>query len=708
MARLNEPTVSPGGLESLKRKFIRQNRDIARVNSTQSLRIRDLENDNSMLLSENLSLRETILRLQSNQEERKIQRIGEQTLRLKAQLESKLLEISSLVFDLGQEAPEPKISPKYDKITATNMILTPEERWRNVYTTDEAELSPGGRLPPIIEDTNSQRRTSGDQDLLNCLSSTELFSTESPEIESPPKSQFVDIDLIKINLPVRPEESEAQNPTSHDPILSVTVEQRKRRKDSLGSYDAKRSNHSITIFEMKKDIGTPSKGTKRKISARNEEETQEEAQEEKDGEKEVMTAKARENSLPNLEVKKSTMEAEIMMNNENEKEEKGSLDPTPRVQLSQDKQIQLERKALAPKNINASPRKRSLSMKEDKNKLAANMNQKLVKSKRRTRAKVIQIDSMTEPSKPILETTEIIHRPDLQSNLHQINTSNKCPSPLTSISSDVSFNTPNNSHPLTDNDPPQTEGSRPSRRVRGSVSYAEPNLRQKMRRPTQELADAVIKDRVDQVGRQSRNFEEVTEGQLIKNNDNCLDTNKNNVSNFPNFESCRGVEESVSTMTKDISLLTLDEKKNNHSAQSIITEVSYSTKTCPLASKSTSNRKRHDSESLRHTEDDESKIGKLESGHKLLEPDSNLKEVQSNNSGSFLELKPDTVPTAANLRSLSNRGRRSTLRGVSTNNSIDKSDPQKANITQNSKTMPSDNSSENRVGVSTRKSLMIR
>ena len=35
------------------------------------------------------------------------------------------------------------------------------------------------------------------------------------------------------------------------------------------------------------------------------------------------------------------------------------------------------------------------------------------------------------------------------------------------------------------------EASRPSRRVRNSVSYAEPNLRDKMRRPTKELLDAV-------------------------------------------------------------------------------------------------------------------------------------------------------------------------------------------------------------------------
>ena len=42
----------------MKRRFIRQNREIARVNSTQSLRIRNLEAEISRLLAENIALRE--------------------------------------------------------------------------------------------------------------------------------------------------------------------------------------------------------------------------------------------------------------------------------------------------------------------------------------------------------------------------------------------------------------------------------------------------------------------------------------------------------------------------------------------------------------------------------------------------------------------------------------------------------------------------
>lgn len=53
------------------------------------------------------------------------------------------------------------------------------------------------------------------------------------------------------------------------------------------------------------------------------------------------------------------------------------------------------------------------------------------------------------------------------------------------------------------------ETSRPSRRNRTAVSYAEPNLRDKMRRPTKELVDAVVDRRssqLDLISRESLNM----------------------------------------------------------------------------------------------------------------------------------------------------------------------------------------------------------
>lgn len=143
----------------VKRKFLRQNRDIARANSTQSLRIRNLENETSRLLAENLSLREQIIQLQSQLENGKLQRIANQAGNIKLQLESKLLEIGALITGLGDEAPKKK-SPQGGKITSASPSRSPDQRnWKNMCTLSEAVAGQEGRLPPIPENKSYPRRT---------------------------------------------------------------------------------------------------------------------------------------------------------------------------------------------------------------------------------------------------------------------------------------------------------------------------------------------------------------------------------------------------------------------------------------------------------------------------------------------------------------------------------------------------------------------
>ncbi len=144
----------------MKRKFMRQNRDIARANSTQSLRIRNLENETSRLLAENLGLREQILRLQTEIENGRAQRISEHTGAIKSQLEAKLLEISALITELG-DAPVPKKkSPRDGKVTRASPNTSPEQKyWRNGCTLNEAVGGQEGRLPPILENKLFPRRT---------------------------------------------------------------------------------------------------------------------------------------------------------------------------------------------------------------------------------------------------------------------------------------------------------------------------------------------------------------------------------------------------------------------------------------------------------------------------------------------------------------------------------------------------------------------
>ena len=138
---------------------MRQNRDIARANSTQSLRIRNLENETSRLLAENLGLREQIIRLQNELENGQAQRMADHTSAVKSQLETKLLEIGALLSSLGDE-PTKKKSPQPGKITRANLSKSPDQKnWKNMCSLSEAVGGQEGRLPPILENKTYPRRT---------------------------------------------------------------------------------------------------------------------------------------------------------------------------------------------------------------------------------------------------------------------------------------------------------------------------------------------------------------------------------------------------------------------------------------------------------------------------------------------------------------------------------------------------------------------
>ncbi|RKF82734.1 Shugoshin [Golovinomyces cichoracearum] len=564
MARLNEPGASPETLESLKRKFIRQNRDLARVNSTQSLRIGELENEISKLLSENLSLRGQILRLQSDQENQKARRIGEQTFRLKALLESKLIEISALVGDLGQEAQQHKIPPKRRKNRCSSSIQSPKENWENFYSEKEAVISPDGRLPPIMEDPSHLRRNSENQDSYNRAFTAEIFSVESPEIGSPPKLQFVDADPVKIEIPTNTNNRSIDEPISLDPTLSITVEQRRKKKDSLGSADVKRQNLATTTSENKEIIGTLRSGAKRKLSVREEEERAVEV----NGDKKEATNRERK-SKSTADVKPITTVDEQERDVKNETENQIIKNPKSSSSCtrgSREKQNLTERKALAPKNVNASPRKRN-NLIGDAKKLSGNITPKVARSKEKNGENIQHIAVFREPSaEVILETTEFPDETYSQVKLQIPAAPNKSSTDVLTVlsASPVVNKLEVSPHPL-DIVPPSGDSSRPSRRVRGSVSYAEPNLRHKMRRPTKKLADAIIRDEFNSSGRQPVNLNEVTEGSIVTPNSKTCSV-QNGRKSPPTLEKLNsktisGKDDSSSTAHKNISLA--KEEKDN-------------------------------------------------------------------------------------------------------------------------------------------------
>lgn len=187
MARLNESTASTEPIEIcsykdlntpkyrcamlieyfclVKRRFVRQNREIARVNSIQSLRIRSLESEVSHLLSENVSLREQIIALTQDLERFEAAKtLHDGVYDVKARLDSKLVELSSLIIELGslprryakktRDEPEP-MGGELPRDTGFTQPV------RDANLDRALELEANGKLPVILEDKYFPRRTLG-------------------------------------------------------------------------------------------------------------------------------------------------------------------------------------------------------------------------------------------------------------------------------------------------------------------------------------------------------------------------------------------------------------------------------------------------------------------------------------------------------------------------------------------------------------------
>ncbi|KAM3074544.1 hypothetical protein ACMFMG_007974 [Clarireedia jacksonii] len=465
----------------VKRKFMRQNRDIARANSAQSLRIRNLENETSRLLAENLGLREQILRLEGELEHGRSRRVADRVNVVKSQLEERLLEIGALISGLGEESPRKKRSPQTSRQYGgpkSSPPQIPEQRnWKNMVTLSEAVASQEGKLPPILENKQYPRRTLERHEIEDILDEAAVDSTDSPDIGPPPVSQFVEEDPVKIDLPKKVEAQEQEDEAILDPVISMNLEQRRKRKDSMVVSDLKKMNRTEHSQAIRDNSGVLKSGAKRKLSARDDEEP--EPMRSVNTEDFKFTRISSEERTRSKTAVSSTKEnirpSKQASANRGLSKDKPSLAPSTR-------------KVLAPKSVNNSPRK-SASM--------SNLGQENAKSGisdifKDNLARNAQDD--TDVGKAQCDQKPI----DDHTNFVNAYTEPETPAP-------VDMFTPVSSYPSTvrpesrDTPPPievgqAAESQRPSRRARGAVSYAEPNLRDKMRRPGKELVDAVTAD----------------------------------------------------------------------------------------------------------------------------------------------------------------------------------------------------------------------
>lgn len=147
---------------AVRRKFLRQNRDIARINSTQSLRIRSLENECARMLSENLDLRGQVLRLEAELQEDRSRRIAEHALEIKEKMEAQLVEWGTMLASLGNEPMPKNRSPRASKKArlepTSGRLSSPRYRRRNTEELESAAQQEG-RLAPLWENRSCPRET---------------------------------------------------------------------------------------------------------------------------------------------------------------------------------------------------------------------------------------------------------------------------------------------------------------------------------------------------------------------------------------------------------------------------------------------------------------------------------------------------------------------------------------------------------------------
>ncbi|KAK0298119.1 hypothetical protein LTR91_002104 [Friedmanniomyces endolithicus] len=508
MARLNEPpalapalstTAAQPGAESVdaadfdevKRRFTRQNRDLAKNNSTQSLRIRSLEIEVGKLQAENLAFQERVLQLQNELDEaRSGQLSGEAVRRVREELQAKLAELSGLVEGIDALA-----NAAGDGVVETVRERKPlEGQWRERQPLTEAMRE--NQMPTIAEDKHYPRTTLG-VDEIQSLRLSDQGSNESPDLGPPPVAHFDYEDPVKqLSLSAigpsteTPEEDEGL-PAS----LSINLETRRRRKDSQPKLEIRR--HSIIAQSPKETDSEPltilRTGAKRKLADRElDKAIPPLAKSDFTFSRKSTASDSKALMAPSM-MEKASAPAELV----------AEITPTPSATPPRP-----SRRVLGDKSVNTSPRKVLASTAPEK--ASKDAPEPLTKPAGPRSASAAARQRRTSAIPQPLQHEEVLPTVELappDDELHQ-----QVLAPETHAEFDLFSPTPSETPATRPADesiragtPPPSDlstlsiatdggvggGLRPSRRARVPVNYAEPSLTTKIRRPGNGMVDAV-------------------------------------------------------------------------------------------------------------------------------------------------------------------------------------------------------------------------
>ncbi|ETI19516.1 hypothetical protein G647_09350 [Cladophialophora carrionii CBS 160.54] len=496
MAKLNEQPPAPPAesFDALKRRFIRQNREIARVNSTQSQRIRNLETEISRLVADNISLREQAIAAQAEAERwRAASSINNEIFDLRDRLQKKMEEVGELVGEMGR-IPEKVARKGRRKSRLTNvgqrLSSATEEEWRNRLSMREATAAEGelndGRLPAIREDKLYPRRTLENAELSVLREEAAMQqASESPELGPPPEVHFDVNEPIGMDL-ARTSELETGGEDAMQ-LPSMLERRRKRRTSALlqtmppeePAHEASEEPPQPQDLPVPKLGQQPLKsGAKRKLDASElDGPVIQQPQSEDDDfifqrRQEICNSAATGTKKGSRFTRPPGRENATGVRTETQSPQKATI---------------ATRRILAPKSTN-SPTKRRIHVSEKP------------KDGREEEAKQDAIRPVRRTNPPPQINTE-----SLAKSADDRDGGEKDLLPKTPAGDVEGILSPLSTEPSARNPPRPKEtavlssvedvlnGSvgRGSRRARAAVSYAEPNLRDKMRRPGKELVGAV-------------------------------------------------------------------------------------------------------------------------------------------------------------------------------------------------------------------------
>ncbi|KZF25550.1 hypothetical protein L228DRAFT_258956 [Xylona heveae TC161] len=503
MARLNEPPPPVETIDSLRRRFIRQNREVIKANSAQSLRIRELESEISALISENISFREEIVRLQV--EAARAKNRTDNVDNIKLQLEHKIQEISAMLADLGVSKHQERRSSRGSIANSSPKAVRPDRQWKNFMRLSGGTSGLEGTLPPIVEGKYYPRKTL-DAEEIEAVMEEEL-GCDSPDLGPPPMAHLDDEEgnFDQADEEEAPVESKFQDMDDVG-VLPPNLETRRKRRDSKallyaqGFIDHRIGESAASLFPPSEgSVGQAFKmGAKRKLAVRENEDRIHGASEAED---DAFGSKGRESPV-------HTKDHEAQLNESPRKKSETSQAASAARTLSgqrpdlRNNPASLEgRKVLGQKNVNTDPVVSPVKKRVQDKGLEHEKPLKAEKGAKKTRRNV-----RIEESKPAVTKIELPKEADRpQSQLEDEREDSRALHPKTpateslspgssaasSIRTESKYTPPPSDLVHATHSTDATNGGRAARRQRAAVSYAEPSLRAKMRRPSGALTDAV-------------------------------------------------------------------------------------------------------------------------------------------------------------------------------------------------------------------------